>query len=417
MVTLKPVIALSDKRADGTIPVRIRVTYKGQVRRISTNLVCTTTDLTRSGKIKNADIMAKAQELTEQMRKIVNDLPLFEISSEDVDYVVGKIKDALTGKRFHLDYFEWADRYLVCKSEPTRALYITSLNALSRYLGKRELDINDITRAMLLDFVDWVDETPVGHYDHRTGKVVPSRRLKAKGGASSRFIMKLAHIFNAAKDRYNDEDTGRILIPRSPFAKISITPPPSQGQKPLSRELIQRIIKAQTASVQQRRALDAFVVSFGLMGVNLVDMYSATPCKDVWVYNRTKTKTRRHDQAEMRVVIPDEIKPFIERLQDGSKGWMFPVIHNLGKRHDDATRAVNDGLALWCKANGIPVFTFYAARHSWATIARQEKIEKATIADSLCHIGEHAVTDIYAEKNWELMAEANKKVLSLFEWE
>ena len=36
--------------------------------------------------------------------------------------------------------------------------------------------------------------------------------------------------------------------------------------------------------------------------------------------------------------------------------------------------------------------------------------------EALAHVGDYRVTDIYAERNWELSWEANRKVLSLFRW-
>lgn len=66
---------------------------------------------------------------------------------------------------------------------------------------------------------------------------------------------------------------------------------------------------------------------------------------------------------------------------------------------------------------GIPVFTFYAARHSYATLARNKaKLEKATVDECLCHIGDYKMTDIYLEPDWEMLNEANLKVLELFRW-
>ena len=70
----------------------------------------------------------------------------------------------------------------------------------------------------------------------------------------------------------------------------------------------------------------------------------------------------------------------------------------------------------WCEDNGVEVFTFYAARHTWASLARKEGIDKSTIDDCLGHRGSYQAADIYAEKAWELMQEANGKVLGLFTW-
>jgi integrase len=77
---------------------------------------------------------------------------------------------------------------------------------------------------------------------------------------------------------------------------------------------------------------------------------------------------------------------------------------------------VNKHLKRWCEANDIEPFTFYAARHTWASLARKQGVDKSTIDDCLGHKGTFQVTDIYAERAWGLMQEANRKVLDLFTW-
>lgn len=417
MITYKPIIAPNSRRKDGTYPVKIRVTFKGVVRRLPTTLVCYQQDITRSFKIKNATIIDKANELIKRMRSATDELSPFDLEAHNVDWVVTRIKEALTKESFRLDFFAFGERYVESKSPTTRNAYTCAMNTFARFLGERSIDINDITRTMLLDFVDFVEKEPKMHYDTNTGEMVASTKTKMSRGASSRHLMKLANIYNTAKDRYNDEDSGRIVIPRSPFSNIDKVFPPSQGQKNLGVEMIQRIISEQTDDSSIRLALDAFILSFGLMGANLADLYNATPVGEVWTYNRIKTATRRADKAEMKVTVPPEMRPYIGRLQEGVPGWWLPALHRIGKTKDIATAKINAGLRKWCELNGIPVFTFYASRHSWSSIARNNaRIEKALIDDCLCHKGDFAMADIYIEKDYTLMNEANRKVLDLFEW-
>ena len=60
--------------------------------------------------------------------------------------------------------------------------------------------------------------------------------------------------------------------------------------------------------------------------------------------------------------------------------------------------------------------TFYAARHTWASLARKEGVDKSTIDDCLGHKGQFQAADIYAERAWDLIQEANQIVLELFTW-
>lgn len=415
MITFKAIIIPGNRRKDGTYPVNIRVTFKGKTRRLPTTLVCSPGDLTRTLKIKNATILNKSDALIARMRDAVKDLSPFDLEQQDVDWVVRHIKDSLTQEDFHLDFFEWSDRYILSKTETTRRAYSCALNTLERFLGRRSLDINDISRSLLLEFMEMVDKEPRMHYDAKTGEIVQSRANKIPRAASSRHLAKLEHLFNAAKEKYNDEDSGRILIPRSPFSKITKVYPVSNGQSNLGQDLMQRIISSQVDNDVMRTALDLFIVSFGLMGANMADLYYAKPVQEEWVYNRQKTSSRRADRAEMRVAIPEQLKPYLERLK-GKGGWWLNRLHDFASTKDFATARVNRCLKKWCEENEVDVFTFYAARHTWASLARKEGVDKSTIDDALGHKGSFQVADIYAEKAWGLIREANRKVLDLFTW-
>lgn len=416
MITFKPIIVNSNRRKDGTYMVVIRITFNGKTRRLPTTLVCRSGDLTRTYKIKDASILNRADALVGRMREAVMDLSPFDLQDRDVDWVVSRIKDSLSVEEFHLDFFAWADRYVQTKAETTRNAYTSALNAFARYLGKREIDINAISRPMLLEFMEMVDNEPRMHYDRKTGQTIPSKvEKKIPMAASSRHITKLEHIFQAARDKYNDEDADRILIPKTPFAKIAKLHPASRGQANLGTDLMQRIISAQVDSAPMRIALDVFILSFGLMGANMADLYYAKPFTGQWVYNRQKTRTRRADRALMKVTIPDELSAVIGRLR-GRGGWWLNELHRFASTKDFCTARVNRCLKQWCEENGVETFTFYAARHTFASLCRKAGVDKSTIDDCLGHIGDYKATDIYAEKAWDLIQDANMKVLEMFTW-
>ena len=416
MITFKAIVIPGNRRKDGTYPVVIRVTFKGKSRRLATNLVCRAGDLTRTHRIKDATILNRADALIGRMRDAVKDISPFDLEDRDVDWVVGRIRDSLSGEDFRLDFFAWADRYVLGKAETTRSAYTSALNAFSRYLGRREIDINAISRQMLLEFMEMVDNEPRMHYDRMTGKTIPSSVPKRNKGASSRHISKLEHIFNAARDRYNDEDEDLIYIPKQPFAKIPKVHPIPEGERNLGADLMQRIISWQTDNRVMRTALDAFILSFGTMGANIADLYFAKPFTGQWVYNRQKTRERRADRALMKVTIQPELSAVIERLK-GEGGWWLNELHRFASTKDFCTARVNRCLKQWCEENGVEPFTFYAARHTFASLARLQGVDKSTLADCLGHIGDYKTTDIYAEKAWDLIQEANRKVIELFRWD
>lgn len=417
MITYKPIIIPGGRRKDGTWPVKIRVTFKGVSRRLPTTLVCTDQDLTRSGRIKNATVLERAGELIARMRATTADLSPFTLEAWDVDRVVAHIRTALTAETFRLDFIAFGREYVMSKEEGTRAQYTTALNSFARFLGAESIDINDITRSLLLDFQDWSEGKPRVIYNYRKGIYQDTGKAITPGGNAARLTMRLAHIFQAAKNRYNDEDSGRILIPRSPFDNIPRPKVMSKGQKALPVEVIQRLIDARPEAEQERTAIAAFIVSLGTMGANLADLWNAAPPEGgIWRYNRSKTAGRRQDRAEVFVRVEPMLLTFLNRLQiESGSTWWLPALHRW-KSSRIAVTQVNKYLRQWCEREGVQTFTFYAARHSFATLARRLGVEKATVDEALAHIGDYRVTDIYAERNWLLSWEANRKVLDLFRW-
>ena len=417
MITYKPIIIPNNKRRDGTYPVKVRVYLNGKVRRLPTNLVCEQKDLTRSLRIKNPDILKKADELIKRMRAITDHYSVDELESRSIDWLVIRIQEGLKGEHFSLDFFEWGEAYIQSKTPSTRWAYARALNAFERFLGVRSIDINDITKMMLLDFAEFVEKEPKMHYDIASGRTIPTGKKKVANASSAVHMMKLQHIFNAAKDRYNDEDMDIVRISRSPFKTLKkVVPSGGMGQKALDRSIVQKLINAVVEDEWERVAIDAFLVSFSLMGANLADLYSAMPFDgNVWKYNRQKTSKRRQDGAEIRVEIPEQIHPHLERLKTGS-GWWLPELHRAGATKVACNAKLNYALRKWQKREGVEDFTFYSARHSFATIARELGYDLASINECLCHKDNLEMGRIYASLTWEQKNAINRAVVDSFEW-
>jgi integrase len=65
------------------------------------------------------------------------------------------------------------------------------------------------------------------------------------------------------------------------------------------------------------------------------------------------------------------------------------------------------------KAMRLQDFSFYSARHSWATIARNDlNIDKWTIHEGLNHVDNATkITDVYIKRDFTRINEANFKVI------
>lgn len=406
-ISFKPIVISGNRRKDGTWAVAIRVTFKGISRRLPTALVCTASDLTRSGKIKSPAVLAAGERIVAQMRDAAAQISPFDLELMDVDAIVARIRSSLSAADFHLDFFEFADEFLKTKKPSTRHNYITALSALRRFIGRDTFDINEFSAAFMQDFHQFLKDEP---------KIIQGRETSHRKVCGPMYIYHLQHIFNAAKDRYNDEDVGVIVIPRSPFSKVRIARVAYKGQDALPDDLMQRIILARSENLQIDRALAVFVLSFLTMGANLADLWLAPAFKGkVWKYNRLKTAEHREDHAEMRVYLQSEMRPYLERLGVGAASeWWLPALHEFD--FDKISFRVDYRLARWCELNDVPKFSFYAARHTFATLARQLKVEVATVDEALAHKGNFEMANIYAQRAWDVINAANRVTIDHFRW-
>lgn len=418
MATFKPEV--QNKRADGTYNVRIRITHNRVVRRLSTNIYVTGDDLTRSLKIKNQKVLDQCEDLIRRCREVCNDLG-YAINTLEIDDLVERLKDKLQGgNQFQLDFIEYTRQKTADMNPGTASTYIIMLSALQRFIKRDHLDITEITTAFLRDFEKFIEAEPSQQGSNRKTE---KKDIKPKSGrAVSAYLACVRAIHNKAKAEFNDEDRGLIRIPFSPFKNYKIKPQPKTRKRGLTPETLQAIIDLPYEDGDASRlnlAKDCFILSFALIGMNSADMYYAEPVKrKTLIYNRRKTAGRRDDKAEMRVRIDSCLAHLMEKYADPQGKRLF----NFYTRYTTPftfNKALNKGLKRIGEILGIEGLEFYAARHSWATIARSSDvgIDKTTVHEALNHVSSNlAITDIYIDRDWSVIWNANKKVLALFDW-
>lgn len=102
----------------------------------------------------------------------------------------------------------------------------------------------------------------------------------------------------------------------------------------------------------------------------------------------------------------------MEKYKDytGKKAFRFYQMYNTA---NNLNRAINVGLKEIDKLLKVDNLEFYAARHSWATIALNKVgIDKYTVHSALNHVDEAMkVTDIYIERDFINENKANAKVV------
>ena len=414
IITIKPVVIKAQQRSDGSYNLKIRVTFKRKYRILSTNLTAYPKDLARSGEIKGA-VLLDANRLVEKMYSAVADLNWFEMDMMDVDDVVRHIRTTLRSRTaFSLDFFQYAKRFMASRKESTAVTYRTALASFSKFLGRDCFDINEFSVPLLKNYVNYLDSTPKGN---RNGETSQARK---KGVSARSYTRKLSAIYTDAMDEYNDEDSGVIRIKGNPFKKLKVDALPSVAKISKSPEFIQKLIDAvadPATRENQRWALEIYLISFALMGANTADMVPMGKAdKGVVTYCRAKTRDRRADNAEMRVRVEPCVEALLARHADPS-GRLLLDLHGKYSSVSSLNATLRTLFTSWAEAHDESPFTIYSARHSWATIGRSNRVglSKSLIDECLGH-STNQLVDVYAEKDWSILWEANKKVLDIFDW-
>ena len=416
MLTIKAEIKRSELKVDGTYNVKIRFTLDRKVKRLSTNLFVTQQDLTKSLKFKeDTSIKREIDRLVLYYRE-----QCLKLQLDQNHYSLDEIIEFLNGeqeKQQTIDFIKFSREWIASTTIKGAPNYTTAINALVRFVGKEELDINLIT----LDFLEQFKAFLIGERDARTKKLMQQGKRVTSNRTLSLYLVSIKKLFNEAKRKFNKKDKNLILIPNSPFEDFKIPKQEATRKRAIPADIIKKVWKlpykdmkkGYKSTCRYNLAKDCFILSFCLIGINSADLYNATKMRgNTIIYNRTKAKARRLDGAKMMVDIPKIVQPLIDKYKDSTGKRLFNFYQYYG---DEKTfnKAINSGLKEIGSILEVDDLEYYAARHSWATIALNKVgIDKYIVHAALNHIDDSMkVTDIYIERDFVNENKANAKVV------
>ena len=438
MATFKICVFKHQKRQDGKYPVSIRVTWKKSSAYIKTEYYVTdkqTRDKTmqvidKTGQTKNKHLF----ELKDPY--IINDLSKRIKAYEDLkSHRLGGAIGNYTAKDLveyfqkstqtndpRIDFLSFSRSF--CEGlkkdgrESTVSRMNAAINALEDFTGSR-LPVSEVTAKLLENFAAYL-KAP--HTITRKDQFGKSRTHTKKGISDislSGYMTDIRTLFNAARDYFNDEDKGEIRISHYPFSKYKIDRDYAPKPRNLVIEQNRKIRDLKDEDLKTDRAIlgrDMYLLSFYLVGINLRDMYQmpATALQDGRLnYNRQKTKGERKDEAFISIRIEPEVWPLLYKYKAKEGVYLFRF---KSQYVDPANfvRAVNKGLEVVNRICSFDHITSYYARHSWASIARNDcNISKDDINLCLNHVDQEMkkTTDKYIAKDWSKIDKANRLVL------
>lgn len=416
MLTIKAEVQRDKQRSDGTYNVKVRFTQDRKVKRLSSSLFVTSKDLTKSFKFKEGTtVKREVDKLIQTYQEKCAKLQL-EVNHYTLDDIFSFLKSEREQTQ-SIDFIQYCKEWLETTGIKGKKNYQSALNSFISYLGKEHLKTDEVTSQLLNGFK--------AHLNLRREKLVLQLQKQGKRIPSNRtvslYLGSIRHLFNEAKKKYNDYDKNIILIPHSPFEHVEVPKQEATRKRALSAETINQILKLpyiRNANGKERicpfnLAKDCFILSFCLMGMNSVDLHSCDEIEDNAItYYRSKTTGRRLDKAKMKVDILPVLSSLMEKYKDhtGRRIFRFYQMYNTANNFN---RAINLGLKQIGKMLQVDDLEFYAARHSWATIALNKVgIDKYTVHAALNHVDETMrVTDIYIERDFVNENKANAKVV------
>lgn len=422
MATFKSVIQKHHKKADGTWNVKIRVTHNRINKYIATPIFVKADDITKSFKLKK-NITDKTDKIINTYLDICADLGL-RLKGMSMEELITELENASKPKVEQIDFFLFAEEYIANMDKEGRTgtskNYKCAIKALKRLVKRDTLYISEINNSLLTDYSQMLikEKEDRNKIQAKKGKRITTHR------ALSQYLGNIRHLHNEAKRKYNDEEFGKIMIPWSPFDKFKVPKEEPTRKRHLSTDTIRAINNLPDITLNNARkkveqncrynlAKDVFMLSFGLIGMNTADLFNCTIINDGRItYFRQKTRSRRRDEAKIIVHIPEQIKDLFEKYRDKTGKRVFRF-YQMYRDENTFNQAVNKGLKEIGKQLKIDDLEFYAARHSWATIALNVlKINKYVVHEGLNHVDEEMkVTDIYIEKDFKAINEANSMVL------
>lgn len=391
MPTFKAIVRNGQTNKQGLSNIKIRITHNHKADYISTPFYIQPNYMSGKGFVKDKCENAEyyndfiTSEINKYQKRLLKEGPVIKLWS------VKQIKHYLENGNIELkDFFEYAKariQNLKTNGKATWQVYSDAIHVFEKFSGSNYLPFAAIDVRLLEKF---------------------EKESLEKGrsiNTISIYLRAVRAIFNDAIDEFNKEGCEPLIL-NYPFRKFEIKKEKTRKRN-LQVDVIRKIRDYQPKDKYQEFARDMFMLIFYLIGVNTKDLfYYDSIIKGRMDYKRFKSG------KDYSIKIEPEALVIINKYK-GEKYMLNCAEHF--KHHKSFQRQINDKLAEICKDKAMKIekVTTYFARHSWATIARNDlDISKDDISLALGHKDpSKKVTDIYLNEDFSFIDNANRKVI------
>lgn len=284
---------------------------------------------------------------------------------------------------------EWVSRLRRLGRARTAENYAATLSSLLRFSG-REVGFEEFDHLLVEEY---------------------ESHLKAKGNTPNTTSFYMRNLRAA----YNRAVMAGLTVQRRPFRGVY-----TGVEKTLKRALtLDELKRVRDLDLRLRPALglarDLFMFSFLTRGMSFIDMAylrKRDVAGGILTYRRRKTGQLLHVKWEAAM------QQVVEKYLANPTDFLLPIIvrpdTDFRAQYANAQRRTNAQLKQVAVMAGLRTpLSMYAARHSWASVARSINIPVSVISEGMGHDSE-ATTNIYlAALDTAVVDNANSKIINL----
>lgn len=376
IATAKVVPVLYRPKSDGTIPLYLRVTYRGNKKEYSLKISVIKSEFNfktnRYKKNQSGNITLNAKE--EKAVKIISELENFSFYAFEEKLFGADVKDltviAFLEQIIKINYDEGR-----IKNGNT---FRDAKSAVKRFKGEN-LKFSDITPSYLKKLEAFL----------RKG-------TKDKKGAGTATI---GIYFRALRTAYNVAiKNGLVKQEQYPFKEYTIKTAKGKSKFALTKDEMIAIMKYPTKEASRLRdSQNYFILSYLCRGMNFNDLCRLTWNENITgdriTYLRGKTARTENIEAQLTIKITDKIAAILSQYSK-NEPFIFPVFEpgltEETKKHriNGKLKLINEDLRLICKELNIKnadKIVFMVARHTYATVLNESGVNLTDISESLGH--------------------------------
>ncbi len=275
----------------------------------------------------------------------------------------------------------------------TAETYRSTLNSFRRFRRDVDITMDNLTPQLLSDYLFFL----------KNSGLVPNTIVF--------YAKRLRAVYNKAVDE-------GLVENRFPFRKLSLT-----SEKTVKRAIPLKYIRKLkeldlSHSSTHRLARDMFLFSFYTRGMSFVDiayLKKKNLNNGILSYRRKKTGQLLTMHWE-----PCMAEIAARYKADASSPYALSIIKDtngdIRKQYNNALSLINRKLKELGRDIGVPhPLTMYTARHSWASIARDEGIPITVISEGMGHESEKTTRIYLASLETQVIDRANRKILRKLE--